>query len=104
MVGSASYEFALPYDGELKKGLTVIGLEYSYGDFYPSVAIYNGNKWVSSNGNIGISSIQLKNSILSLSSCPYLFLIILTSSKEKPKSNKYSIIHYLHFYVKDELS
>ena len=30
MVGSASYEFALPYDGELKKRLTVIGLEYSY--------------------------------------------------------------------------
>lgn len=66
MAGSTSCEFALPYDGKLKKGLTVIGLEYSYGDFYPSVAIYNGNKWVSSNGNIGISSIQLKNSILSL--------------------------------------
>lgn len=66
MAGSASYEFAIPYDGELKKGLTVIGLEYSYGDFYPSVAIYDGNKWVRSNGNIGISSIQLKNSILSL--------------------------------------
>lgn len=66
MAGSTNYEFALPYDGELKKGLTVIGLEYSYGDFYPSVAIYDGNEWVSSNGNIGISSITLKNSILSL--------------------------------------
>lgn len=65
MAASANYEFASPYDGELKKGLTVIGLEYSYGDFYPSVAIYDGNKWVYSNGNIGISSIQLKNSILS---------------------------------------
>ena len=60
MVGSASY------DGKLKKGLTVIGLEYSYGDFYPSVAIYDGNQWVYNNRNIGISSIELKNSILSL--------------------------------------
>lgn len=66
MAGSASYEFSIPYDGELKKGLTVIGLEYSYDDFSPSVAIYDGNKWVRSNGNIGISSIELKNSILSL--------------------------------------
>ncbi len=65
MAGSASYKFSIPYDGELKKGLTVIGLEYSYG-YYPSVAIYDGNKWVCSNGNIGISSIELKNSILSL--------------------------------------
>lgn len=65
MAGSASYEFVIPYDGELKKGLTVIGLEYSYGDFYPSVAIYDGNKWVYNNSNIGISSIKLKNSILS---------------------------------------
>lgn len=66
MAGGANYKFSIPYDGELKKGLTVIGLEYSYGDFYPSVAIYDGNKWVRSNGNIGISSIELKNSILSL--------------------------------------
>lgn len=66
MAGGANYEFSIPYDGELKKGLTVIGLEYSYGNFYPSVAIYDGNEWVRSNGNIGISSIELKNSILSL--------------------------------------
>lgn len=66
MAGSASYKFSIPYDGELKKGLTVIGLEYSYGDFYPSVAIYDGKEWVCSNGNVGIFSIELKNSILSL--------------------------------------
>jgi len=65
MAGSASYEFSIPYDGELKKGLTVIGLEYSYGDFYPSVAIYDGNEWAYDSGNIGISSITLKNSLLS---------------------------------------
>ena len=64
MAGSASYEFSIPYDGELKKGLIVIGVEGGY-NINPSMAIYDGNQWIYDHVNIGISSIELKDSILS---------------------------------------
>lgn len=66
MAGSVSFEFSIPYDGELKKGLIVIGVENNY-NVIPSMAIYNGNQWIYDNVNIGISSIELKDSILSFS-------------------------------------
>ena len=64
MAGSGSLKFSIPYDGELKKGLIVIGVENTY-NLNPSIAIYDGNKWIYSNVNNGISSIELKDSILS---------------------------------------
>ena len=64
MAGSGSFEFSIPYDGELKKGLIVIGVENTY-SLNPSIAIYNGNQWIYSNVSSGISSIELKDSILS---------------------------------------
>lgn len=66
MAGSGSFEFSTPYNGGLEKGLIVIGVENSY-DLNPSIAIYDGNKWIYSNVNNGISSIELKDSILSFS-------------------------------------
>lgn len=64
MAGSGSFKFSIPYNGELKKGLIVIGVENTY-NLNPSIAIYDGNKWIYDNVNSGISSIELKGSILS---------------------------------------
>lgn len=70
MAGGGTYKYSIPYNGELKKGLTVIGVDTEYGTTL-SIAIYNGENWRFSGGNYGFTSMELANSVLSFNVTKY---------------------------------
>lgn len=65
MAGGATFSGSIPYNGELKKGLVLIGFDTEYEVNAPYIAIYDGENWQYNSGRFSFNFVELKDSILS---------------------------------------